>query len=885
MKAVIMLILALACAGKMGAEANRPSILADASQKEAVRTKISAQPWASEIFSRLKSEVDPYADRHASDPQWILSRMAMYWKDGERYTQCYLKDEIWERGEGNAPVPTVRMPGMRTWNKYANVPLEERTPYNETGDMWALSINDTSAPKTLVPYRESGHLIRGNNVEILTLAEKSAFLYWLTEEEKYAKLASDIFYQWMEGTYYMNPIINLDESKIRKGFGLHPGGIVGYYDYEQIHDDLALHAATAYDFAYGYIKAHPSAHMQEIGMELEQMAGVVFKRFVDIGFVRGGKSGNWNVNGWNMMLKPILALEDNDFYADGKGRQHYLHYLTSESTMYHDAIPDIIKGYNKVTGLWPESPGYSFSTIDMLLDFAALLKRQDIDIIAENPILQKAAMAVFPWMDGRGNMIIFGDSRGGPANFQTLERLLKYYAEKGDADNAAKVSAALNAGISGGGYDRGANGIEALLFYEDAIPASEGALKAERTSHSAHHRVVTMKGKDPEAGLMAVLYGGKRGFHLSANGLALQLYGFGYALAPDASGYESYWSADNRYHQSATGSNTILPGYEEGEVTINHLEPYVGEDEFVNSTELNPHINMCDMAAGEKRRVVALIGHEGGQGYYVDLFRSGLEDNDYLFHNVGKGLSAYGADGSELQFAMVDSIDKKRSDAYDWFKNVRKAQCDGDFKAVWTVADGEAPIEMNMWMAAGKGREIYLMDAPYTTLYPAITPEGASAAPSPTPTIIVRQENKSGWDSPFAAVYQPAKGNNGDVRNVACLKADKSQIVMKIESDGNRKDLVFSSVDSEEFPKTEKCHFIGSFGVVSEKDGVPTRLYMVDSQKISNGKYSITSAEPVSASIYMEDGKWHYSSTGDAQATIGGKKYALQRGFGMPLED
>ena len=57
-------------------------------------------------------------DRHAADPQWIISRLAMYWKEGERYTQCYLKNQNWDRGEGNAPVPTVRMPGMRTWNKY-----------------------------------------------------------------------------------------------------------------------------------------------------------------------------------------------------------------------------------------------------------------------------------------------------------------------------------------------------------------------------------------------------------------------------------------------------------------------------------------------------------------------------------------------------------------------------------------------------------------------------------------------------------------------------------------------------------------------------------------------------------------------------------------------
>lgn len=102
---------------------------------------------------------------------------------GERYTQCYLKSQNWDRGEGDAPVPTVRMPGMRTWNKYVNVPLEDRTPYNETGDMWGISRIEPNAPRVLVPYKESGHMIRSNNVEILTLAEESAFIYWVTKDE------------------------------------------------------------------------------------------------------------------------------------------------------------------------------------------------------------------------------------------------------------------------------------------------------------------------------------------------------------------------------------------------------------------------------------------------------------------------------------------------------------------------------------------------------------------------------------------------------------------------------------------------------------------------------------------------------------------------------
>ena len=139
--------------------------------------KIADEEWAKEAFTKIRGNVEKYADRHAADPQWIISRLAMYWKEGERYTQCYLKNQNWDRGEGDAPVPTVRMPGMRTWNKYYNVPLEDRQPYNETGDMLGLNRQNPSAPPVLVPYKESGHMIRGNNVEKLTLAENAAVSY------------------------------------------------------------------------------------------------------------------------------------------------------------------------------------------------------------------------------------------------------------------------------------------------------------------------------------------------------------------------------------------------------------------------------------------------------------------------------------------------------------------------------------------------------------------------------------------------------------------------------------------------------------------------------------------------------------------------------------
>lgn len=141
------------------------------------------------------------------------------------FTSCYVLErgralyamlfekQNWERGEGNAPVPTVRMPGMRTWNKYYNVPLENRQPYNETGDMLGLNKQNPSESPVLVPYKESGHMIRGNNVEILTLAENAAFVYWVTDEEKFARFAADIFNTWLVGTYYMNPILDPENQQ------------------------------------------------------------------------------------------------------------------------------------------------------------------------------------------------------------------------------------------------------------------------------------------------------------------------------------------------------------------------------------------------------------------------------------------------------------------------------------------------------------------------------------------------------------------------------------------------------------------------------------------------------------------------------------------------
>ena len=869
------LVVIICLTGIMQATAQQhPCLYATNNDKAAIQAKIKKEPWAAASWKKLLQDIDKYVDRHVTDPNWITSRLAMYWKEGAHYTQCYLKDQNWDYGEGNAPVPTVRLPGMRVWNDYVNVPLEERTPYNETGDMKARSRKNPSAPVVVVPYKNTGHLIRGNNNEILTLAEKAAFAYWITGQQKYAQFAADIFNTWVIGIYYMNP--PYDPSFMKSGYD--PGGIFGFYDYEQIHDDLAMHAAPVYDFLYDYLSKHPHPHLKVIGKNINDVAATVFKRFIDIGFIRGGKNGNWNVNGWNVLLRPILVLGPDNNYPDKKGRDYYLHYFISESTRYHDALPDILKAYDPATGLWPESPGYALGTISSLLDLALPVYLSGTDIVHDNPIMQKAALAVFPWMDARGNVVVFGDGRGGPGDFTTFERLLTYYTWKKDGKNAAIAATAIGKGIQSGQYDRSKSGWTDLCINVPKVQVT-GTLPVARTAYSAVHEHLIMKnGNDEQNGLMFTLYGGVNGKHLSPNGLALQLYGKGWALAPDASAYESYWSADHAYHQSATGVNTILPGYTAGPITINAMEPAVAADAFTSTQPLSPWCSFADVSAQEKRRVVGMIRTSSTTGYYIDIFRSDLPDNDYLWHNLGNSLLLTDTAGKPLPLAVVNDLDSNYNKGYVWFKQQQKAVYNGDLHARWTISTTTPSINMDMWMMGQQGRQVYTVQAPPTTLNKGVTPGGVCMSPQTTPTLIVRQLQNNAWQSPFVAVFESYNGNSRSIKQVTTLAASTSFTALKIESNPlnadlkGRKEYVLHALTDSTYQLPDGIAFKGSYAIIAVNESGFQYLYLGKGKLLQWQQYKIAGETNTCASLYKSNGAWVYSSNTPVSITLPAEK-------------
>lgn len=849
-----------------------PNLFATKEDRANILAKVKNEAWAKTSWENIQSEINPYVERHINNPEWIVSRLAMYWKEGERYTQCYIKKQDWDYGEGNAPIPTVRLPGMRTWNDYLNVPLEDRIPYNESGDMMGISRSSADKTPVLIPYKKTGHMVRQNNMEILQLAEKAAFAYYLTQDEKYAKFSSDIFWTWMLGTYYMKPL--LDPKKSTKGpGGYEPGGIMGYYDYEVIHDDRQSPMATTYDFLYDYLNANPHKHLKNINKRIVDVAGEVFKRFIDIGLVRGGKRGNWNVNRYRHIMNSILVLESNDFYEDGKGRDYYIPFYTEKSGKHYAGLPEIMANYNTITGLWPESPGYASGMIPFVLNMGLKLYRSGVNTISGNPIVNKATLANLGWLDARGNLVLFGDMRGGPPNMSAFESLLTYATWENDYETAEKMGTVIRKNIASGYYDRSESGWKGIILNQP-LPVSENSLPFYKAAYSPFHRHIIMKnGNNEDNALMFTLYGGRNQSHLSKNGLAMQFYSKGWSMAPDASAYESYWSSDAPYHREITGSNTIVPGYEEGEITINAMDPWVDSDtSFYNTSYTSNNVSFADVSTDEKRRLVAMIRTSENSGYYVDIFRSDQNDNDYIHHNLGNTMVLKNTSNTALNVERVDDLGASYNKNYSFFKNQRKVNYTDDFYASWTVTNTSPNMITDMWMMGQTNRELYMVDAPPTTLRNDVTPGQVNKSPESTKTLIVRQNGINGKAYPFVSVFESYNAGEKSIQEISNDEVGSDFVSLKIQSKNNRQ-IILNSLSDTMHKASKGLKFQGDFAVISEKSNNTFEyLYLGKGKLLQKGKFKIEAINgTVSAELRFTEGKYSYSSDKPVLIQIGKK--------------
>lgn len=218
-----------------------PRLITTDGQRETVKQLIKNEEWAGNVMEGILKRIDPYVEKTEQQPDWMYSRLMMYWKS--KATQVYINGGVYSHADGEAPVPTVRFGSTRGVSSPIKRPkLEDIVPYMD--DTKGVFFHNTAKEGSPLEWAEqssvSCNAIESVNEEIMSMAKDAAFVYWLTGDEKYARFAFDIFDTYMMGMYYREEPIDLGKG--------HAQTLVGLSTFEVIQERILNELAYTYDF-------------------------------------------------------------------------------------------------------------------------------------------------------------------------------------------------------------------------------------------------------------------------------------------------------------------------------------------------------------------------------------------------------------------------------------------------------------------------------------------------------------------------------------------------------------------------------------------------------------------------------------------------------------
>ena len=522
-----------------------PRVLTTPEGKQETWNLIKTEEWAKDVFDKLRERTEKYTDLTATRPDWLLSRLAMYWKS--HATEVYIKGETFDHAGGEkAPYPTVRYTGTRgTAATHGRPRLADIVPYDDDDNGNVTFCNNAlpDRPMESVHPSKTGRNIESLNCEILGIARDAAFLYWMTEEEKFAKLAAGVFDTYMTGIYYRNVPVDLNHG--------HQQTLVGLTSFEVIHEDALHIAVPLYDFLYDYLKAN-------YPQKMEIYAGA-FKKWAD-NIIANGVPHNVG-----------LVLEDNKAYADGKGREYYIDYVMNRSSIRQWSLTRLAEyGFDSKTGIWAECPGYSSVVIN---DYANFVNQFDnnlrYDLVKAMPVLSKAVATTPQYLFPNRMICGFGDTHPGYLNTNFFVRMIQNAQANGKKEQEDYFTAllkCLNPGAGNEKVEKKNVRVSVNSFFEDkplTLNPEVQAGKIEEYVSPLFHApnvswLVQRNGMDPRSSLM-ISQNGSEGNHMHANGISMELYGKGYVLGPDAGiGLFLYSGLDYaEYYSQFPSHNTV----------------------------------------------------------------------------------------------------------------------------------------------------------------------------------------------------------------------------------------------------------------------------------------------------------------------------------------
>jgi hypothetical protein len=863
-----------------------PRFFAGKDNKE-IQNLINTQSKAKEIYEQSKKSIDEYVNRHQTDSTWIVSRLMMFWKT--KSTDVFIKGGIYDHAEGEAPVPTVKFPGQRGGvTAHAAPSLEDIMRYMDDPRGLYL-VNRATKQMEWVDIAKTASIIENINNSIMRMAYTSAILYWINNEEKYAKFAFDLFNAYMTGMYYRKEPYDLSHG--------HHQTLVGLSSFEVIQEVAILNSLTGiYDFLFTYMQKKTPAKLQ--------VYSDVFRKWAEIQIAHGVAFNNWNLLQAKNVLNIALILDNDNAYPDKKGNQFYTNYILNTSSQHQWSLRKLInEGYDSATGLWNESAGYSLNVLNDVMGFVDFFdKYYNLDLVEHLPVLKKAVTAVAQYLFPNGFYTSFGDSHYGRINLDAaywmvvnarknnkpqqerfftsyIKTVQNYYKERGVEINY--------------GENKQSNNINALLNswerFELSFSIAAGNINEFITPvfSSPHVSLFNLRnGFDAKNGLMVAMSGSK-GNHQHAGGISMEIYGKGLVLGPESGIGTNYFQADYaEYYSQFPAHNTVavdgisaypvMKSNHGFEVKTSYPASGATKDYFTSVSFGNLYF-LEPETQSDQTRLTSIVRTGDSTGYYVDIFRSRRKDrkdkmHDYFYHNLGQSVSLYDYGGKELEVKPTDELSFGGGHlfAYDYFYDKKSVTTGKDINAVFRLSiPGKAELQMNLWMKGEKGREIFSVKAPKST---AIDRMGLPKEISDLslPTLVARQTGEA-WTKPFAVVFEPSTTlQPKSVTSITSFKpanAAADFVGLKIENKTGSSQYIFSSGDTVKAVKYNQKSFTGAYAVISEANNALQYLFLGNGKQIAADGYSLAASENISAALELKNGTWHY--TGSALCRTG----------------
>ena len=754
-------------------------------------------------ITKLKAKIENVMSQVDKQPDWLYSRLQMFWKTNA--SDVFVNGETFSHPGGErAAAPTVKYNGSRsTASQYNRPKLEDIIPYDDDEQGSVTYISRATGKMEKTSPAKTGCNLAGVNRQIIGIARDAARIYAATGDMRYGQMAAKVFDVYMKGIAYRNVPIDLNHG--------HQQTLVGMTTFEVIHEDAINELTQMYPLIKNLVKDDQA--VIEAG----------FKKWAENIIANGVPHNNWNLFQADFIVKIALVLQDNQAYADGKGKQYYLDYIVNQNSIRQWSMNKLIDfGFDAKSKTWYESPGYSTTVLSSICDFANMLdEKAGIDLFKQRPILTEAVKTSAEYLFPNRMIAGFGDTHPGYLNTGGIDQVLKYATRHKNKNLISEMNLLKNA-------------------VAPQAPISEIEAYTSTLFYAPNVSWIAMRsGMDKQHDLMASV-NASLGNHQHSNGISLELYGKGYVLGPDAGiGRTLYSGLDylEYYSQMPAHNTVVVDGVSSYPVMMSQHAfkvvasyPEVSKDQpaskklsekklsFQKDSELKDKITYATVSfiepetQAQQQRTTAIVKTSAKGGYYIDVFRSkkkegGDKTHDYFYHNLGQEMKVMdAASGQPLDMKPTEELAFAGGHlyAYSYIYDKKSAEMQNSVKTqfvtkilddkVVEAMDGQREITMTMWMKKDENRTIFQALSPVNLEYERMPNQPYKVDEQPVLTFVARQKGEA-WNHPFVCVYEPSSdAEPGDIASVDYFTPSEPSavgIIVKLK-DGTEQRIVCS---------------------------------------------------------------------------------------------